>query len=680
MNLALRTDPLQIVIGVICEVDVKSPSYINPLLSTYNCTQVPIQSKNSNKLFLEREREILFIGASGYYGYTLHILNSSRFVKAENYRKVLALKFTVNYNAKISRRINSIQSSMKKNIISSLPTHNVELCSALHSMQKDGKFCDVFLHCGGKTFSAHSNVLAAQSQYFKEICEAKLKCPRNDTLDIDVNVEPHAMEIVLDFLYTGKAEFIQEHTVNVMKAAHILNLKMIYNCCQATLLETITPTNYFSLWILADNFQDETFCESIVEYAVQNFSEISEEKDFLALSLSQMKLLLGHCDVIITSQDKILEAIVLWVKNNKSERKTFLSSLLTFVQFERLSKSYLQVLVEEEAIVWESSELMRHVTKTMCTRYLHGGDSSETNPTDSAGTSIASNEETEAAIAVFGENEEKQVIFQYYSIAHDEWCPPEELPLKISNMAVVEHNGLVYLIGGKQNGNYLRTVYAYHVVNSKLRESSTLRQARSHAGVAELLGKIYVVGGYNETGFLKSVECFDPIKEEWREVAPLTNARGGVAVASLNRKLYAIGGRAGNSMIPCSTVECFDVAADQWTQITPMLYGRSHCGISVLERRLYVTGGYAKDDDVTEGCMQSYNPINKLWQALPAPSIDDWITSTVAYRNHLYVMTDGGQILRFNPETNLWTDRSLFPTIAGYYIAAVIVHKAVWDT
>lgn len=443
-------------------------------------------------------------------------------------------------------------------------------------------------------------------------------------------------------------------------------------------MDHLNATSYFKIWNLGISFDDELLKKRAIIFAAKNFVRIIQDEQFLELSLAQLKLLLCHENTISMPQDKVLESIIQWVKHAKSERDKTLSTLLTFVKFEQLSKPYLQILVDQEEIVWESPELMRYITKTVFARYMQGEDQVHS-PTDgSSSLETVEEVETEMAIAMLGENEDKHVILQCYGIEQKEWYPPEELPLQMTNASVVIYKQTVYLIGGKQAATYLRSIYHYTVNTGELWEGQNMHVARSHAGVAECNGRIYVVGGYNASGFLSSVECYNPSDNEWRQIAPLNEGRGGMAVTSVGRFLYIVGGRTATSVSPLDNVDCYDTFHNQWTKVTPLPQARSHCGVTVLMQKIYVVGGYVKDG-TSCGSMLCFNPLTKEWHEMSPPPTEDWVTDAVTWEDQLYVVTDAGQIFRFDPIKKIWSNCTFGPPDSAYYTAAVLVSKPIWD-
>ena len=101
-------------------------------------------------------------------------------------------------------------------------------------------------------------------------------------------------------------------------------------------------------------------------------------------------------------------------------------------------------------------------------------------------------------------------------------------------------------------------------------------------------GLIYLIGGFNGQSRIRSVDIYDPQTEVWSQGPDMLCRRGTLGVAVLNDKVYAVGGFDG--MTGLVSVECWSMKPDEgWTMTAPLSTRRSSVGIAVVNNYLYAS-------------------------------------------------------------------------------------------
>ncbi|MCL4125106.1 UNVERIFIED_CONTAM: hypothetical protein GTU68_003009 [Idotea baltica] len=84
------------------------------------------------------------------------------------------------------------------------------------------KYCDATIACQGKYFAVHRIVLSTCSDYFEEIFE-RMQCQHPYIVFKDIG--PADMEMLLNYMYEGEVNVVQERLPNLIKAAEALRIK-----------------------------------------------------------------------------------------------------------------------------------------------------------------------------------------------------------------------------------------------------------------------------------------------------------------------------------------------------------------------------------------------------------------------------------------------------------------------
>ncbi|MCL4158812.1 UNVERIFIED_CONTAM: hypothetical protein GTU68_003146, partial [Idotea baltica] len=84
------------------------------------------------------------------------------------------------------------------------------------------RYCDATIACQGRYFPVHRVVLSTCSDYFDEMFE-RMQCQHPYIVFKDI--EPREMELLLNYMYQGEVNVVQEMLPTLIKAAEALKVK-----------------------------------------------------------------------------------------------------------------------------------------------------------------------------------------------------------------------------------------------------------------------------------------------------------------------------------------------------------------------------------------------------------------------------------------------------------------------
>ncbi len=205
------------------------------------------------------------------------------------------------------------------------------------------------------------------------------------------------------------------------------------------------------------------------------------------------------------------------------------------------------------------------------------------------------------------------------------WVRRPDLLEPISEMAVAELDGKVYVIGGYPSTRVsVRTVQVYDPIAGTWKLTTPLPVALNHTMSIAANGKIYVIGGQPDAGgngpFVDTVYEYDPATAAWRARAPMPTVRGGGAAAVIDGKIYVAGGRPPRG----SDFAVYDPVANRWNVLPDLPVQRNHIGAAAIGGKVYVVGGRFEAGFQSEKTdrMDVYDPVANRWAAstpLPRP-------------------------------------------------------------
>ncbi len=143
-----------------------------------------------------------------------------------------------------------------------------------------------------------------------------------------------------------------------------------------------------------------------------------------------------------------------------------------------------------------------------------------------------------------------------YDVGENSWHRATDLPVPLSYTSAVQHEGAIYLVGGKTGDEADAFTSRYALRGEILSPDSILWERLPDyplpvAGVAigVVDGRVTVVGGYAPTGMTTLSYAFNEEREEWIEVEELPAPRAFAGAASDGNLMIVAGGQDNRSIL-----------------------------------------------------------------------------------------------------------------------------------
>uniref|UniRef100_T1IKW7 Kelch-like protein diablo n=1 Tax=Strigamia maritima TaxID=126957 RepID=T1IKW7_STRMM len=480
----------------------------------------------------------------------------------------------------------------------------------MEEIRRQGKLCDVTLKIDNQSFTAHRIVLAATIPYFQAMFTHDMAESKQKEITIQ-GIEPQAMELLINFAYSGKLSMDVNNVQSVLVGAAFLQLQRVKDACCEFLKKRLHPSNVLGIRSFADSMGCLSLVQEANKYIQKHFVDVSKSEEFLSLQFKDIKDIIDRDELFVVSEEQVFEGVMSWVKKDNL-RHALLPCLLTAVRMPLLTPHFLTDRVATE-------ELIRNSLKC------------------------------------------RDLVDE----AKDYYLMPERRPLlqsfRTRPRCCVDIVGMIYAVGGlTKSGDSLSTVEVYDPIVGRWQIAEAMSMLRSRVGVATMNNKLYAIGGYNGVERLNTVEMFDPKTKIWNKVAPMNCKRSAVGAAALNEKqLYVCGGYDGVSSL--NTVEYYNPDKNEWIMVTSMSKHRSAAGVVAFEGYIYVLGGH--DGLSIFDSVERYDPQTSLWTPVPSMLSKRCRlgVATLANKNRIYICGgyDGATFLRsvecFDPITQQWT-------------------------
>jgi N-acetylneuraminic acid mutarotase len=148
---------------------------------------------------------------------------------------------------------------------------------------------------------------------------------------------------------------------------------------------------------------------------------------------------------------------------------------------------------------------------------------------------------------------------EIYDPSNDSWIAGPNMPSPRQDLGAVSLNGVIYAVGGGNPAltptGELGVLEAYDPVNSTWTTKAPMPTPRMAFAAAVLNGMLIVIGGRNNDTGLATVEAYDPGTDTWRILTSISAARSFLSAVTVNNTIYALGG---NGTIANSSLQSND--------------------------------------------------------------------------------------------------------------------------
>ncbi|CAG11610.1 unnamed protein product, partial [Tetraodon nigroviridis] len=498
----------------------------------------------------------------------------------------------------------------------------------MNALRKSGQFCDVRLQVCGHELMAHRAVLACCSPYLFEIFNSDNE-PHGVSLVTFEDLDPEAVEILLNYAYTAQLKADKELVKEVYSAAKRFKMERVKQICGDYLLSKMDSQNAISFRNFASSMGDGRLLDKVDAFIQDHLLDVSEQEDFLKLPRLKLEVMLED-NLTLPSNGKLYSKVLSWVQRSLWENGEQLERLMEEVQTLYYSPDHKLVdrglVIEGQSEVFGGEEDHLHFVQKKPVRESTQRQMS----CSSSGSLSPSNQATNAP---------KSTRREWKYIASEKTT----------------------------NNTYLCdwpswTSLSFEVQPKELEEQplSPMHYARSGLGTAALNGRLVAAGGYNREECLRTVECYHPKEDRWSFIAPMRTPRARFQMAVLMGQLYVIGGSNGHSdELSCG--ERYDPLADEWVQVPELRTNRCNAGVCSLNNKLYVVGGSDPCGQKGLKNCDAFDPVTKTWSNCASLNIRRHQAAVCELEGFMYVA--GGaeswnclnSVERYNPENNTWT-------------------------
>ncbi|XP_072945232.1 ring canal kelch homolog [Epargyreus clarus] len=524
---------------------------------------------------------------------------------------------------------------------------------------------------------AHRAVLAACSPYFRAMFTQFDE--RTQPVVTIQNVEPQALEAIIEYVYNPDSLVITEDNVQaLLSGASLLQAAGVRAACCGFLAAALSPDNALGIRAFAELHAAAALAAAAATFIDRHFVEVLETEEFLALAPETLAQLLDSDRITVPNEEVILDAVIRWMQHDPESRVGALGRLLEVVRLPLLPRDVLVARAAAEPLASAGLRVKDLVIEALSFHLLRPERRAAVAASCARARPRRPPRAPRLLLAVGGQAPKAIRDVEAFHMECARWRPAAELPSRRCRAGLAVVAGKLYAVGGFNGTLRVRSVDVYDVCSDAWSAGPALGARRSTLGVAVIGNVIYAVGGFDGATGLSSAEALDVREGVWRPVASMSTRRSSVGVAVLNGKLYAVGGYDGASRQCLHTVERYDPAADAWERVEDMAARRSGAGVGVAGGALYALGGH--DGPAVRRSVERYR--EGVGWAAAAPMTHARRNAGVAtHAERLYVVggDDGAANLAtvevFDPVAEQWSMLGASMAVARSYAGVAVLDR-----
>nr|XP_015100917.1 kelch-like protein 38 isoform X2 [Vicugna pacos] len=482
-----------------------------------------------------------------------------------------------------------------------------DLLRQLNSLRQNRILTDVSICTGAWEVPCHRNVLASSSPYFRAMFCSNFRESREAKVQLK-GIDSPTLERIILYVYTGEVHITANTVLPLMEAASLLQYPKLFEACSSYLQSQLTPSNCLGLIRLSEILSCESLRKRAREVALVYFPEVAASADLKELCALELRDYLGD-DGLCGEEEKVFEALMVWVKHDLRTRKRYMQELFRQVRLQYVHPAFFHHFIANDTLL-QSSPPCQTILETA-----------------------------------------KKQMFSLYSTT----CAPDLHPLWHVPPRRSYQDFLILLGGRKDNQQTTRDVLLYDGQTGQWQSLAKLPARLYKASAVTLHRSIYVLGGM-AVGAGKSVPShnvyiFSLKLNQWRLGQPMLVARYSHRSTAHKNFIFSIGG-IGEGHEVMGSMERYDSICNVWESMASMPVGVLHPAVAVKDQRLYLFGG----EDIMQNpvrLIQVYHISRNTWFKMETRMIKNVCAPAVVLGERIVIV--GGytrRILAYDPQSN----------------------------
>ncbi len=531
-----------------------------------------------------------------------------------------------------------------------------KILAGLAALRDEDTLCDVELMAEQQTISAHRNVLAAASPYFKAMFSGQFKETRSKVVAIE-GITATELKQIIDYIYTTKIEITAENIEYLLPAVHLMQMTDIVEHCTVWMNENITETNCFTLLQLAEKYSIQSIVCAVEKFVMANFVSVCETSGFSGISQQALCKYLSS-DTLKTDINEfaVYKAAKYWIQENKITDAKVVTEILANVRFAFVEPDKLTDEILCDSIIASNTGCLKMFGEAMKyhlnprTQPLYKGDLNR--PRGLPSLLLISSGKLQNTQSFASAGADPVHLLNFPNFENEGIATASiKLPMVIESLSSVQIGNFLFVFRSNNEG-FRNFTKRYNGSTNTWKEMTPVPRESTIGSVAtSVTDKIFLLGGMfvnkktkyslNSKSIMDRVLIYDISNNSWREGVQMPQRLMYSGATTLHSSIYVTGGvdpgGLDGVLSTVAKVHAFDIKANLWLVKESMNHPRCQHVLEACEDRLYAIAGRVIGGENTTS-IEEYDPIVNQWSVIQIECLKAIGASSFVVDQNIYIV------------------------------------------
>ncbi|CAL1541700.1 unnamed protein product, partial [Lymnaea stagnalis] len=179
---------------------------------------------------------------------------------------------------------------------------------------------DFVVEVEGKEFKCHRLILSACSGFFRGLLRSGMKESQKKRKKLQ-GVSKETFAAILETLYTGRDNLTRDNMLKVLLAADKLQITFVLNNCVNFISKNIySVNNWETFHSIANEIGSVVTLSNVRDFIKRNYEQVMRSKTFLCLTEHDLLDIIKSQDLVVSSEDIVIESILYWINKEYEVR------------------------------------------------------------------------------------------------------------------------------------------------------------------------------------------------------------------------------------------------------------------------------------------------------------------------------------------------------------------------
>ncbi|XP_059160852.1 kelch-like protein 10 [Physella acuta] len=184
------------------------------------------------------------------------------------------------------------------------------------STTQDAASCDFTVVVDGTEFKSHREILSSASNYFDALFRSNMRETKEGRVELQ-GMTSETFAVVLNFIHQRVHGLTADNIDDIWEAANRLDIAIYLKEIEHFVIDNLSIDNLWHFYLKAVDFNSNNVKDGSVMFMKQNYEHVFRMNEFLNMPFELVLSCIEGEELNVTTEDSVLESILIWVSNGK---------------------------------------------------------------------------------------------------------------------------------------------------------------------------------------------------------------------------------------------------------------------------------------------------------------------------------------------------------------------------